>query len=304
MVLHLLDTMVKRFSQWFADGTTLSPNVILQPGQVEETKELMEHPGSIDLSQLKFHAIPRSESYRLNPNTKVQRQVPDGLDAVETIVDIAIFPMPTMCAIQHNNFGCDMSKLGIGKTESYQGVSFNSLCNSQTGRLNIIHDYYHGFTTSIPVPINDKGKMSKHIQNKSDRLYFPSSSKPDTYYGIVIANCNQYGREVQIKGNLIFEYGNTKLTATQSMPTLYDVRNNPQYLITSIGVFILFVCCFIRIQILYPIRFLSSPLASSSNSTSAGRGQYQTVETAEEDDDDDSIIDDTEAQQGDDDDSE
>ena len=308
------------WNTWFADGTVLTPDILLRPGQVEQTKELMEQPGSIDLSSSKFHAtstsaatsssssssgsssynnvIPYNPTYNNGHHQEEEiaeadqeqlqlersQQRYEEIQNEVTYIDIAIFPLPNICTMQH----CDMSKFGIGVTEAYEGVQFNSLCHN--GRLHIVHDYYNGFTTSLPVPA--VGKMPKYIHNEYDKYYYVT--QPNTYYGIIIANCanEKYGRDVHINGRLVFAYGDTP--TTPHPPTFYDIVYIPKYLFTAIGVFLFLVSYFIKIQ--FPratapsssqqrarmAAMTSSSSSPSANTNSSDGVQYQVVDTAED----------------------
>jgi hypothetical protein len=215
------------WSGLFIDGSFSSPDILLGPGEFDESRVYMAHHGYFDLSRLKFHAEPGYESSIID---KIQQETPDTIDEEQTTyIDIVIFPLPVICSTQPH---CDLARLGVGKVEAFHGTSFLSLCHE--GRLDIQDDFYEGYHGSIPVPM--QGRMPKHIEN--GKFYVKASSQD---YAIIITNCNDQGRAVSVKGELMIEYGEKSANTTPQYL-------NPKYMATSLLVFLLLLHRFVRIR--------------------------------------------------------
>jgi hypothetical protein len=215
------------WSGLFIDGSFSSPDILLGPGEFDESRVYMAHHGYFDLSRLKFHAEP---SDKTNIIENIRQETPDAIDEEHTTyIDIVIFPLPVMCSTQQH---CDLARLGVGKVETFRGTSFLSLCHE--GRLDIQDDFYEGYHGSIPVPM--QGRMPKHIEN--GKFYVKPSSQD---YAIIVANCNDQGRAVSVRGELMIEYGEQSSNITVQYL-------NPKYMATSLLVFLLLVHRFVRIR--------------------------------------------------------
>jgi hypothetical protein len=201
------------FMKRFSDRSSVAHSVILSTGEVEEAVHVMQKPGKIDLSGLTFHAFP----YDVAPN---------GFG--HTVVDIAIFPLPNGC----DDHRCDLSKLGVGKREEFDGISFLSLCHK--GRLRIEKDIYKGQHASIEVPM--EGPMRKHVKYGQFVAKFGGRN-----YEVLIANCDESGRKVSVEGQVLFDFSHDDSLHFKSTPV-------PAYPLLSISVFLFFTLCFVRVR--------------------------------------------------------
>jgi hypothetical protein len=126
------------------DGGFEHSKIELEPGEVEEAVSLFASPGKIDLSDLQFYAVP----YRKQKDLKNMNLLPD-----HTIVDVAVFPLPSTCDPRGR---CDITKVGVGHKRSVgdhgYGSAFTNLCDDKTGRLIIEPDYFVGHHFSLYVP--------------------------------------------------------------------------------------------------------------------------------------------------------
>jgi hypothetical protein len=196
--------------QIFSDRSGLIHNVVLLPGEVEEAVNFMRLPGRIDLSGLTLYARPYDV-------------IPSEVD--HTVIDIAVFPLPRGC----NDHTCDLSKLGIGKREEFDGMPFLSLCHN--GRLRIEKDYYGGHHTSIRVPV--EGPMENHVKYGQVAVEHGGQD-----YEVLIANCDETGRKLQVTGQVVFDFSQDSA----------DFGSPPPYHLVSISVFLFFAFCFVRVR--------------------------------------------------------
>jgi hypothetical protein len=201
--------------RFFSDSSSLKHNIVLAPGEVEEAVSLMRMPGKIDLSGLTFHALPRDD-------------IPNGIG--HTQIDIAVFPLSPECDDGHK---CDLSKLGVGKKEEFDGLAFLSLCHA--GRLRIERDFYKGHHISLKVP--SEGPMQTHV--KFGQLAIGQGGRD---YEVLIANCDENGRHVKVNGQVLFDFSHHDSDKSKSAPS------EATYPMVSLSTFLFFTLCFIRVR--------------------------------------------------------
>jgi hypothetical protein len=119
------------------------------------------------------------------------------------VVDIALFHEPSECA--RLRYGCDWTKLGIGKSDGFgnvrwccsQATADLGLCNADSaneyGRLIIDDSIFKGQHRVITIP--SSGPFSMSIPNPMIDVKEGSGK-----YILAFANCNDYGRDVNVVG--------------------------------------------------------------------------------------------------------
>jgi len=151
----------------------------------------LEAPGYIDLSNLKFVSL------RLGSGS--------NQTFVDSTVDIAFFHLPSTCASSKD--GCDWSKLGIGASDDKGNLRWCCSENSQElgfceeksqGRLIVNADSFTGQHRFIDVPAS--GALITNL--KYGKLEEPLYSGK---YVLVVANCNDDGRDVTITGDYVWK---------------------------------------------------------------------------------------------------
>jgi len=181
-------------------------------------------PGSVDLRNLDFLALPKpipgtsgektTEKGETNDKeTKTggnetgggDRRLSDG-GLKSSAIDIALFHEPKRCS--NTKDGCDWTELGIGASNdnglrwccSNDAIDFG-FCQggpNEYGRLIINSTSFMGKHRFIMVPA--EGDMDPHVRyGKIDGLQ--ESGK----YVLVIANCNEEGRDVLVSGKYTWE---------------------------------------------------------------------------------------------------
>jgi hypothetical protein len=205
-------------------SNTMEHNImVLDPGKIEEALNFMARPGKIDVSGLKFDAAPHQEE---EGGETEDDHHPD------TLLDIAIFELPSSCS----NHNCVLSEAGIGRMEEYDGGRpFMNMCYN--GRLFINGAIFKGRHIEIKVPA--RGAMRKYIKRGKFDV-----EKGGRYYEVVIANCNKSGRQVDIEGQIIFEFFVDDGPSRLSSIDLPDTH----YLMVSISTFIFLVMCCFRVR--------------------------------------------------------
>jgi len=164
------------------------PHLTISPGQTEETVHSMQFEGEIELSELKFTA--------------------EGFgNGVESFLDIAVFEVPPQCT-SHN---CDLSRFGVGAITHFNSMSYLNLC--EAGRLVIDHNRFEGYHTQLMIP--SEGPMPVHIKN--GKIKVPVK---DRSYDILIANCNENGRHIQLTGQVVFDLDDDYITLTAGSLTI------------------------------------------------------------------------------------
>mmetsp|Transcript_35804 Transcript_35804/g.55091 ORF Transcript_35804/g.55091 Transcript_35804/m.55091 type:complete len:569 (+) Transcript_35804:63-1769(+) len=142
----------------------------------------------------------------LNSNFKNEEVVPrnlaDGTDAGSTMIDIVLFPVPNECAKTRK--GCDWTELGVGASDGHgnlrwccagDAVDFG-FCDggpSHTGRLIVNSTVFQGQHRVVTIPRT--GDLKTAV--KYGRL---EQSTHSGKYVLVIANCNDKGRDVLVTG--------------------------------------------------------------------------------------------------------
>ena len=219
---------------FFGDGgDDDNDKIVLDPGEVEEAVSLFESPGNIDLSGLKFYADPysaaRTRNINLLPNV--------------TTIDIAIFALPVTCDPRRK---CDLTKIGVGHKRQVgnhgYGSAFTTLCDDASGRLIIEPDFFVGHHLSFEIPKQGPPLMNDEIHNRippqDSRIRIPNAGKN---YEIIIANCNDNGRTLKIRGDVLFDYDENHFLGGQPWQ---DVLLNP---LISLAVFL--ICCWWKLRI-------------------------------------------------------
>lgn len=199
-------------------------DLILEPTDafVHYNDGFIRAPGFIDLGSLTFTAI--SEPYSSNDDPLFNddgdfgemgddniRALDGGVEVEGTVVDIAIFQLPSKCV--HSKVGCDWPSLGVGK-RSDDG-SLRWCCNREAmdlgicedspdnyGRLMVDNDYFklHNATHHHRyVTVPNEGPMSKKIKNGK-----MEQTQSGTYV-VLYANCNLEGREIYVTGEAVWK---------------------------------------------------------------------------------------------------
>ena len=218
-------------------------SIVLEPGQIEEAVHFMQGRGTIDLSDLSFFAFPREETGSQTNST--------------SYVDIAIFPLPKGCS---GGEKCDLSDLGVGKRETFDGISFLDLCHE--GRLRLDTGIYKGHHAYIKVP--NTGKMAKSVEYSQ-----LAAEHGQRDYEVMIANCNLSGRKIRIQGQVLFDFSKDQHPKTNTLTPF------PGHPLVSISVFLFFTVCFVRIR--FTTRAAYEELRSHST---ARMGAVEMIETA------------------------
>ena len=199
-------------------------DLILEPTDafVHYNDGYIRAPGFIDLGSLTFTAI--SEPYSYNEpiesddedmgemgDDNIRRQLDGGVETEGTVVDIAIFQLPSKCV--HSKAGCDWPSLGVGKRS--EDGSLRWCCNREAmdlgicenhpdnyGRLMVDNEYFklHNATHHHRyVTVPNEGPMSKKIKNgKMEQV------ESGTYV-VLYANCNLEGREIYVTGEAVWK---------------------------------------------------------------------------------------------------
>jgi len=122
-------------------------------------------------------------------------------------VDIVLFHEPSTCSRQRN--GCDWTKLGIGKKDTFGSVrwccseatAILGFCNATSsslefGRMIIDESIFQGQRRIIHIPsTEDSSSFSISIPNPVMDVKEQSGK-----YILAFGNCNDYGRDVSIVG--------------------------------------------------------------------------------------------------------
>jgi hypothetical protein len=176
-------------------GPTGGPHLSIAPGAIEEAVHYMQFSGDIDLSELYFSAEGQGTG-------------------VESFVDIAVFEVPGHCT-SHN---CDLSQFGVGALTHFNGITFLNLC--QAGRLMIDNNIFQGHHTQLMIP--SEGPMPSHIKRSAGTFKVPIQNR---YYDVMIANCNEHGRRIQLAGQVVFAFEDnlTPILTARSLTILTTV---------------------------------------------------------------------------------
>jgi hypothetical protein len=127
----------------------------------------------------------------------------DSNNAISLQVDIVFFYEPSECS--NNRNGCDWTKLGIGTTDEFgslrwccsnEAIEFGYCLGgpNQYGRLIVNSTAFKGQHRFISVP--PSGKLDTTV--KYGKLEEPENSGT---YILIIANCNDEGRDVMVNGD-------------------------------------------------------------------------------------------------------
>jgi hypothetical protein len=209
-------------------------NLVLDPGHVEEAINFMARSGRINLSGLKFEAEPHQEEVSSGDDVRNNNNTEDHHHP-DTLFDIAIFELPSSCSSRN----CVLSEVGIGRMEEQDGDGrpFLNLCHD--GRLLIDGIIFKGHHLQIKVPA--RGGMRKHLEGKK-KLDVKNGGR---YYEVILANCNEEGRSVNVEGQVVFEFlvENDAPSRLQSL----DLPDK-QYLLVSVSTFLLLLMCCFRVR--------------------------------------------------------
>ncbi|KAG7372102.1 hypothetical protein IV203_018245 [Nitzschia inconspicua] len=191
-------------------GDGNGPHLTITPGDVEEAVHYMQFTGKIDLTELSFTA----ES---------------GGTGIESFLDVAVFEVPSHCS-SHN---CDLSRYGVGSMTHFNGMSYLSLC--QAGRLFIDNNFFQGFHTQLMVP--SEGPMPSNMKKTNGIFKVPIQNRN---YNVMLANCNDNGRPVSLRGQVVFDFEENYTPITpRSLTVLTSV---------ALMVCLLFSCLSIKID--------------------------------------------------------
>jgi len=176
-------------------------------------------PGYVDLSNLKFSTLDyvvdeeladdkffegeENDDFGGEGDDGGDRMVDENPESDGSVVDIVLFHEPDDCAFTRT--GCDWTKLGIGASND-NGDTGRWCCSSDAvelgyceggpskyGRLIVNATLFKGQHRFIPVP--PSGKMETSV--KYGRLEEPQETGN---YVLIIANCNDEGRDVLASG--------------------------------------------------------------------------------------------------------
>jgi len=152
-------------------------------------------------------------------------------------IDVVLFRQPSKCA--RSKAGCDWTELGVGKSDVYGNVRYCctldassiGLCNAdnnkELGRLIIDEDLFKGKKSSIFLP--KSGDVNKTMGNP----HF-LAQEGDGQYALVLSNCNDSGRNVNISGPHIWKSKHGFLPANLNVEWMF-------YIILTILYFCLFL---------------------------------------------------------------
>ena len=134
-----------------------------------------------------------------------------------------------------------MTKMGIGTAKQYDGFAFTSLCRG--GRLHIDHELFRGTRFSLAVPRH--GAMPDRIDGgKVNVMTY------DADYEVLLANCDQLGRKVEIVGDVVFDlatYASNGSGTGYSNSDAFSVWLS--YFLVFSSVFLCLFCSFLRCRI-------------------------------------------------------
>jgi hypothetical protein len=270
-------------------------NIVVQilPGQVEEAVHKLQHPGGINLSELRFHVLQVDDEeddeasvYDRNHHHDNQQEEYDDTDTTSTItyIDIAIFEVPNDC----NSQKCDLTEYGVGILEHYDGIRFLNLCSTE-GRLKINTDKFIGHHIELPVPT--KGPMLTDRVNKEDsEIYIADSGRT---FEVMISNCNkQLGRQIDLYGQVIFD----SIRSAKSQEDNLGISSEIHLILFGLSICLFFTFCTIRINMGTRAQYTYDRLSSNNRQTTTTdlvitpTTTEQEARIQAEDDDDNSII--------------
>eukprot|EP00560_Eucampia_antarctica_P008375 CAMPEP_0197825104 /NCGR_PEP_ID=MMETSP1437-20131217/2240_1 /TAXON_ID=49252 ORGANISM="Eucampia antarctica, Strain CCMP1452" /NCGR_SAMPLE_ID=MMETSP1437 /ASSEMBLY_ACC=CAM_ASM_001096 /LENGTH=483 /DNA_ID=CAMNT_0043424969 /DNA_START=269 /DNA_END=1720 /DNA_ORIENTATION=+ len=131
----------------------------------------------------------------------------DSISFSSQAVEILVFEEPAECARSQN--GCDWSKLGVGVVDS-DGINhwccsedelYTGVCAKETdtfGRLIIDKTTFNGEYRFVPIPVLGP------FESK-EKLMEIDVTEGNGKYTIVIANCDDYGRNVKMEGPYVWK---------------------------------------------------------------------------------------------------
>lgn len=224
-------------------------SIVIYPGQVEEAIHVVSVPGKISLEELRFWAyVPDPHGFH-DPENTIRDNSADAemseeqhsTDQTENIfnvdipdkkkqhqretqdayLDIVVFEIPVHCS--SGTSPCNLPSYGIGAiVDDHPKGSipqpYLALCNATTGRLALHADTFRGYHTALHIP--PTGYLMKDRITDPDAHKIPSFPSKDSQYEILIANCdtNAYGtgRNIELSGEIVFEYDPSLLTASGS----------------------------------------------------------------------------------------
>jgi hypothetical protein len=223
------------------------PKIDIKPGQVEEAVHYMAFNGAIDLSQLHFEAFPAdggdldpssalpSRSHTAHWDNESQQQHNNNnfnnstTHVVrESFLDIAVFEVPERCTSRT----CDLSRFGVGRIQQFSGATFLNLCHG--GRLDLDLDVYRGYHTQLMVP--QEGPMPQKVRYGKVTVPVPNRN-----YEVMIANCNDSGRKVQLTGQVIFDFDDDPVSQL-------DASSLAVLTLIAFAVCLFFSACSIRVR--------------------------------------------------------
>jgi hypothetical protein len=223
--------------------------IVIYPGRVEEAIHAVSVPGKISLEELRFWAyVPDPHDYYDSENTirdnsadAEMSEEHNPTDHTENILnsdaedqkkqhrretqdaylDIVVFEIPVHCS--SGTTPCDLPSYGIGAIvddhpEGSIPQPYLTLCNATTGRLNLHTDTFRGYHTALHIP--PTGYLMKDRITDPEAHKIPSFPSKDSQYEILIANCDTHvygtGRNIELSGEIVFEYDPSLLTASGS----------------------------------------------------------------------------------------
>jgi hypothetical protein len=221
----------------------------IHPGQVQEAAHKLQHPGEINLTELRFKAVRSSDEGDDDAFVDFEDEVFDrnhrhhgdnkeeevGLN-INTYIDIAIFEVPNNC----NSQTCDLPDYGVGTLEHYNGIRFLNLCDN--GRLKINHDLFVGHHIELPVAKYGPMKTDR-LDVEESEIFVPTGGRT---FEVMIANCNKQGREINLFGQVVFD---SILLNNDGSINGIDIISEIHLVIFALAVCLFFTLCTVRIHL-------------------------------------------------------
>eukprot|EP00590_Aulacoseira_subarctica_P009913 CAMPEP_0172417584 /NCGR_PEP_ID=MMETSP1064-20121228/4121_1 /TAXON_ID=202472 /ORGANISM="Aulacoseira subarctica , Strain CCAP 1002/5" /LENGTH=559 /DNA_ID=CAMNT_0013156027 /DNA_START=141 /DNA_END=1820 /DNA_ORIENTATION=+ len=201
-----------------AENRSFSGILTPSPMYIHYSEGYLVVPGSLDLSGLLFSTSDDGYYQKKNrteniTTTSTSSSSSSGDDLVNddgkpnrqlqgsSKIDIVVFREPDDC--HRSTSGCDWTKLGVGASDSYGNLRWCcandaiqlNMCTGKNdyGRLILNASLFKGSTRSITIDAN--GKQEIHVSSP-----LLSVDEGSGNYVMVMANCNDEGRTVDVAG--------------------------------------------------------------------------------------------------------
>ena len=155
-------------------------------------------------------ALTTEDTFISDEGTDTSTSTDDGIErrilsSDDSVIDLVFFLEPSSCV--KTKAGCNWTKLGVGASDNLGNIHWccseetvlSGICeSSDLGRMIIKKTLFGG--EHRPVLIPPTGDYSASV-----KLPVMNTKEGTGQYSLVLANCNDYGRSVLVKGDYIWK---------------------------------------------------------------------------------------------------